>query len=255
MRKTSKILGLTATLFFMSNAQSSEVTLCATTQTYSALEAIKEHAPVDYKVQYAFAEDLEALVSDPKSPCQAVISSDEKLPILLVRSGKASISDMTQIARAPLILWSADPQLLDDKASVVAKKQLKSLAIPKAELTPVGYASAQIVSRRNFPTNYLKGHIYRAEHEYQVLAMVQGGNVQAGFLTKPLIMNSSGKTSGSYWQTPRNLYPELGYYLIPLQKEKNKPEIIELCNYIRSSKAVMQDFIASGFDRPLSQSK
>lgn len=255
MRKTSKILTITCAFFFMNSVQASSVTICASTQTYSALEAIKTHSPIDYKVQYAFAEDLEALVSDPKSPCQLIISSDEKLPILLVRSGKALISDMQKIARAPLILWSADPHLLDEKASVVAKKQLKSLAIPKAELTPVGYAAAQIATRHNFPTNYLKGHIYRAEHEYQVLAMVQGGNVQTGFLSKPLILDNNGKAMGSYWQTPRHLYPELAYYLIPIQSEKNKSEIQKLWNYLKTSKAVMQDFIAAGFDSPMTQNK
>ncbi len=252
MRKAPKIL-ISLFSIYLLHGQSSAVNLCASTQTYSALEAVREHCPEEFNVHYAFAEELEALISDPKSRCQIIISSGEKIPVLLTRSGKALISDMRQIARAPLILWSADPSLLDYKASAVSNKKLKSLAIPKSELTPVGYASAQIVSKPNFPTNYLKGHIYRAEHEYQVLAMVNDGNVQAGFITKPLIMDAHGHTKGSYWQTPRNNYPELGYYLIPLLTEKNKENVKKLCNYLMTSPEVLSDFIAAGFDKPLNK--
>ncbi len=258
MRKTSQILSTLTTAFISLSSMIcsqayAEVNVCAATQTYSALESIKAHAPVDYKVQYAAADDLETIATEDRSRCELVLSSDEKLPVLLVRSGKLNLADMHQLVRAPLLLWSSDPTLLDSSATVVAKKKLKSLALPKAELTPVGFAASEIVSRKNFPTDYLKGKIYRTEHEYQVYSMVESGNVQAGFLSKPLIMDARGHTKGSFWQVPRDLYSELSYYLMPIDRYKKENDVKRLMNYLLTSDKVMKDFISAGFDKPLSK--
>lgn len=256
MRKTSEILNVIGTAFLLSifpQETCSAVTVCASTQTYSALEAVKEHSPTEITSKYAAGEDLEALLAEDNNHCELVISADEKLPVLLVRAGKTSASSMSVLVRAPLILWSADPTLLDNKASAVANKKLKSLALPNAKLTPVGYATSKIVSRKNFPTNYLKGRIYRTEHEYQVLSLVESGNVQAGFLTRPLILDKTGHMRGSFWQTPKELYPELDYYLVILKDAEKKSDVQRLANYLKSNEQVMGDFIKAGFDRPLSQ--
>ncbi len=258
MRKTSQILNTLTTAFIslsilISSNACAEVNVCAATQTYSALESIKDHAPVDFNVQYATAEDLESIATEDKSKCELILSSDEKLAVLLVRSGKLNLANIHQLVRAPLILWSADPSLLDSSATVVARKKLKSLALPKAELTPVGFATSEIVSRSNFPTDYLKHKIYRTEQEYQVYSLVEGGNVQAGFLTKPLIMDATGQTKGSFWQVPRELYSELSYYLMPLDRYQNDRDVQRLMNYLLTSDKVMRDFIAAGFDKPLSK--
>lgn len=246
MRKTSLLvlaLGLAAAL-----PAASEVKICAAVQTYSVLESVKEHAPVKFSVSYGTAEDLEALLADPASKCELLISSDERLPIIQIRSDRAAPTvNSVPLARAPLILWSADPKLLDAKAAAVTKKKLKSLALPRAELTPVGYATSLIVSKKSFPTNYLKNSIYRAEQEYQVYALVEGGNVQAGFLTKPLIMDENGHPRGSYWEIPREDYPDLYYYLTPLNAAEGKNDVADLAAYLKSSPEVAEDFEAAGF--------
>ena len=128
MRKKSEILNLIGAAFLLSvfpKETCFAVTVCAATQTYSALEAVKEHSPTEITTQYAAGEDLEALLAEDKSHCELVISADEKLPILLVRAGKASASSMSVLVRAPLILWSADPTLLDNKASIKNSFQKK----------------------------------------------------------------------------------------------------------------------------------
>ncbi len=58
---------------------------------------------------------------------------------------------------------------------------------------------------------------------------------------------------GSFWQTPKELYPELDYYLITLKAGEKKQDVQRLANYIKSNEQVMNDFIKAGFDRPLPQ--
>ncbi len=248
MRKAYEIL--TAAAIAMAPAMAvATPTVCAATQAYSAIEPLKSER--DFKTVYGTSEDLEAKITNGEAACDIVVSSDEKLPVVLIRSGLGQRSNLKAIARAPLILWSADPALLDGQALAVSQKRLKSLALPKPELTPTGFAASRIVSRSDFPTEYLKGRIYRTEQEFQVLAMVESGNVQAGFLTRPLVLGKDGAPKGSYWQVPRANYPEIDYYLLLLNRAKRDSGAADLYAFFRDDPKVLASFKRAGFDETL----
>jgi molybdate transport system substrate-binding protein len=252
MRKAYEILTAGAALVLAAAASpaiAAVPTVCAATQAYSAIEPLKsEH---DFNTVYGTSEDLEAKITNGETSCDLVISSDEKLPVVMIRAGLADKSSMRAIARAPLILWSADPSLLDGRGLAISEKRLKSLALPKAELTPPGFAAAHVVERHDFPTDYLKGRIYRTEQEFQVLAMVESGNVQAGFLTRPLVLGPNGAPKGSYWQVPRDNYPEIDYYLIMSNRGKRSDDARDLYAFFKSDPAVLKSFRRAGFDATL----
>lgn len=248
MRKTIKELTfyLVLSLFFSANSYSADLKICAVPQVYSAFEAIKEISPVNFESKYASATDIYAKIANNEEKCDIVISSDEKLPILLIRSGKASAQNKEQLVRAPLLLWSKDPSLLDKTAYAITTKKLKSIAIANPHLTPVGFASHKIFSQKNFPKDYLNGHIFRADHEYQVFAMVENGNVQCGFLSRPLIIKN-GLPSGSYWQVPRGTYPDLIYYAQTLDSNKNKRDAQTFIKFLKEDHRALNIFIKAGF--------
>ena len=246
MRKTIEklIIFLFFLIPYISHAQALQV--CAVPQTYGALEAIAKIAPIEFKNNFATASDIYAKIANQSGKCDLVIAADEKLPILLIRSNKAKSHLKQPLVRAPLLLWSANPNLLDKTAQAVSQKRLKSIALADPRLTPVGFATHKIVSQSNFPTSYLKGHIYRADHEYQFFAMVAEGNVECGFLTKPLIVKN-GQTFGSYWQVPRNNYPDLIYYALPLNDSKHPRDIQTLIKFLTEDPKALNIFINSGF--------
>ncbi|MGN0908443.1 MAG: molybdate ABC transporter substrate-binding protein [Succinivibrio sp.] len=248
MRKAYEIL-TAAALSLASAGAAATPTVCAATQAYSAIEPLKSER--DFKTVYGTSEDLEAKITNGEAACDLVVSSDEKLPVVLIRSGLGDRQSLHAIARAPLVLWSADPSLLDASALAVSQRRLKSLALPKAELTPAGYAASRIVSRSDFPTEYLKGRIYRTEQEFQVLAMVESGNVQAGFLTRPLVLGPDGAPKGSYWQVPRANYPEIDYYLMLLNRAKRDPGASDLYSFFKGDPKVLKSFQRAGFDATL----
>lgn len=195
--------------------------ICAVPQLYGPLTELDKlqqaHPSSVFKGQFALHFDtaggLYSKIANKTERCDVLLADSERMPILLIRSQQAEPSSMHAFAKAPLVLYSNDPALFQRGAVPVKKSELKSLALPKASLTPVGFAAAEVVSSKSFPTNYLKHHLYRAEQEYQVFAMVSSGNVQAGFVTLPLIINESG----SYWQIPADYYPEICYYAAALK--------------------------------------
>lgn len=248
MRKKSFLLSLGTLLALVSCSVQASLnpTVCAVPQVYAALEASKTETPQYYKTFYAPLEDLESRISNNEGPCDIVISSEEKFGVLMLRANKTEMNSIQPFVKAPLILWSADENLFKDNIKVITKKKLKSIAIPIAKLSPVGFAASQITKKKEFPTDYLKHRLYRTEHEYQTYAMVSSGNVQVGFLTKPLIMDKGNKT-GSYWAIDRSYYEPINYYIIKNAKSINA-QTLKVYEYLKSSPKALTHFYNTGFE-------
>lgn len=247
MRKKSiQLLLALVSVFVISKVTAQELTVCAVPQTYSALEAVKHKAPVKFKTFYALEDEILSRINNNNGICSLVISSDEKLPILLLRSNQTKTDRLKPFVTAPLILWSKDPTLFANNIDVIKNKKLKSLGLPNPHLTPVGFAAKQIVSKKTFPSEYLKHRIYRADHEFQIFSFVANQSVQAGFVTKPLIYKD-GHTTGSFWNIPDDTYDPIFYYLIDTSKS-NSHSIQVLFNYIYANGQALRHFYEYGFE-------
>lgn len=195
--------------------------VCAVPQLYSALQALSTKSRYPFVPRVATATEIYALIANTdnsKLPllCDMVLSADERLPISLVRSQKALASSLVPFARVPLVLWSANPNLLQghDPRDLLQSGAITSMAVANPQLTPVGFATAQVLkgplalSR----TRSLREHLYRADHEYQVYSMVANANVDCGFISKPLLLSEGAALQGSYWEVPRRFHPDIQYY-------------------------------------------
>lgn len=212
------------TLFGTADApapQDAPLQVCAVPQLHDALTHLSQTAASSLpKFALYFAPDssLYAAIANQARSCDVLLTAAERSAILLIRAQRAEPQDLQPIAKLPLVLFSADPELLSPSdLQSLKQRKLSSLALPKAELTPVGFAAAQVAARSDFPTAYLNGRIYRAQQEYQVYAMVSSGQVSAGFVTLPLISRADGSTEGSYWRVPADWYDELKVYALSLK--------------------------------------
>lgn len=242
-----KIIALTAivTLSFCSYASEQKLQVCATAQMYNALEALTPKIPVRFEAHYTTASNIYTGIINNNLKCDVIISPDERLPISLIRLNKTSPASFIPFTRAKLILWSANPYLFNGSISAVYDKKLKSLAIPDPRLTPVGFAAKQIVANKGFPTEYIKNKIFYPEHEYQVHSMVANQNVEAGFITLPLITSKTKKANGSYWIVPRDYYPDIFYYTLIIDESPKRNDALAFTRFLRESdeaQALLESF-------------
>ena len=245
-KKFIQLITVVSTIFTFEQAQASaDVVVCAVPQVYSALESAKDGASDKFETYYAPSEDLTSRIANNSGKCSIVVSSDEKLAILMLRAEKTTQEGIKPFVKAPLILWSKDEYLFKNDINAIKDKKLKSLALPKATLTPVGFAASQIVKKKNFPTDYIKYRLFRTEHEYQAYAMVNSGNVQTGFFFFFFIMKD-GKATGSYWFVPHEYYDPIKYYLI--NTNTNSFRTKKVYNYLLNDSNVHQYFIKAGFE-------
>ena len=223
--------------------------ICAVPQTYSALEALKEQAPVPFENFFAPENELYQRIVSGSGHCDLLVSSGERLPLQLMRAEKASTLNYSAFLKAPLLLWSADASLFRRGPRPITQKQLKSIASPKATLTPAGYAATQVLKSKDFPTGYLKNHIHYAENEYQVYSVVSSGLIQTGFLTRPVVVSAPGGLKGSFWQVPKKMYPPIYYYVLILDQAKSIPASRSLYEFLKGD-AALGVFMQAGFDAP-----
>lgn len=223
------------------------VKLCAVTQLYDSVEMIRRISPISFKPYYGTENEIYALLSNREGQCDLILSSSERLPITLIRAELADPVTMSAFTRAPLILWSADPQYFRDGVEKIIRKEIKSIAIPDARLTPAGFAASQITKDKAFPTDYLRNSIYRAPHEYQIYGMVSAGYVECGFITKPLIASLTREAQGSYWEVPRGYHPDILYYSVLAKQNPRKTQAQRLAQLFSQDEKFQEILNASGF--------
>ena len=252
-------LALTFTLSISSvtsaaQAQEQSIKVCAVPQLYQALSYLNKHSPVPYTTVFATANELyaqiaNASINDTISLCDVVLSSDERLPISLIRSQKALGNSLQPFTRAPLVWWSADKNLFKghDPHWCLNKQTIKSLAIASPRLTPVGFATAQVLKRSDLKTQYLKDKTYRSDQEYQVYSMVASGNVHSGIISKPLIASVSSPIAGSYYQIPRTWHSDIQYYVLLLNTSKDNQQAHKFMNYLVHDTKAQQVLSDCGF--------
>lgn len=208
-------LTTTASAATDSNSAGNALKVCAVPQFYNALTRLQLSSPVKFEPTIATSSDLYAeLVNTNEHKCDVLLSSDERLPLQLASTGKSDAGNMQAFAKVKLLLWSPNPRLINslEGEKLFTEQKLKSIAVAKGELTPVGYASEQVLKQPELKANFLSDHTYRTDNEYQVYSMVQEGNVEAGFVTTPLVLTLTRQMNGSYWEVPENYYPTIQYY-------------------------------------------
>lgn len=240
---------------FAATEHNDPIKVCAVPQLYQALNYLQKHSKIQFTPSFATANELYAKLSNAplnntKSLCDIVLSSDERLPISLIRSQKALGSSMYPFAIVPLVLWSADHKLLSghDPRLLMEQKRIKSLAIASSNLTPVGFASNQVIKRSDFNISRIKDKVYKSDHEYQVYSMVLNGNVQCGFISKPLIATISNKVPGSYYQVPRSWHSDIQYYVVLLEQSKNNTKAQSFMKYLTRDPKVHSILSSFGFE-------
>ena len=230
--------------------------VCAVPQLYSALQALSSKSRYPFMPRVATASEIYALLANTdnsKLPqlCDLVLSSDERLPISLVRSQKALASSLVPFARVPLVLWSANPTLLQghDPRDLLRSGAITSIAVANPKLSPVGFASAQVLKEplAVSGSRALREHLYRADHEYQVYSMVANANVDCGLISKPLLVASGAPIQGSYWEVPRRYHPDIQYYGVLLSPSVANKLAQDFLRYLVEDEDVHRFFSDYGF--------
>jgi molybdate transport system substrate-binding protein len=171
------------------------------------------------------------------APFDLLLAADEATPEKLVKEGKALGETRRTYAIGKLVLWSADPSLVDAGGAVLKSDKFRHVAIADPKLAPYGAAAQQAMQRLGVAAA-LEPKLVTAGNIGQAYQFVSTGNAELGFVALGQVQPPDGsKPAGSMWIVPADLYTPLKQDMVVLSSTKSRAAATAFANYMADDKA------------------
>ena len=182
------------------------------------------------------------------APFEVLLSADDETPTKLAKENQAVAASQFTYAIGTLVLWSADPKLVDAKGEILKKGGFKHLAIANPKTAPYGAAGMQVMDKLGV-TETLKPLFVQGENISQTHQFISTGAAELGFIAFSQVIKNGRIGSGSGWMVPRSMYSPIRQDAVILAKGKDNPASAALLAYLKGPKAtaVIKSF---GYEMP-----
>ncbi len=170
------------------------------------------------------------------APFEVLIAADDSTPKKLIAEGQAVAGSNFTYAIGKLVLWSAQPGLVDDQGAVLATGAFKHLAIANPKTAPYGAAAVQVLQARGLDLS-LAPRLVTAESIAQAYQFVGTGNAELGFVALSQVALPGRPIAGSYWLVPAHLHQDIRQDAVLLKAGEKNPAAVALLAYLKSAAA------------------
>ena len=174
------------------------------------------------------------------APFEVLLAADEETPKKLIDQGHAVAGSSFTYAIGALVLWSAQPGLVDNQGAVLATGRFSHLAIANPKTAPYGAAGLQVLKARGL-SEAVAPRLVTAESIAQAFQFVSTGNAELGFVALSQVALPGKAITGSYWLVPPSLYREIRQNAVLLQAGAKNAAALALLAYLKTAPA--QDLI------------
>ena len=177
------------------------------------------------------------------------LSADEEMPKQLMQDGFAVGGSRFVYATGKLVLWSVQPDLVDEKAAVLNKGNFKMLAIANPRYSPYGVAARETLTKLTM-WNSIQEKLAKGENVTQTYQLVATEKADLAFIALSQVMRD-GKVieGGSWWLVPPEMHQPIRQSAVLLSHAKDPAAAKAFLAFLRSEKArdVMRGF---GYEVP-----
>lgn len=170
------------------------------------------------------------------APFQVFLSADEEKPAQLEKDGLAVQGSRFTYAIGKLVLWSADPTVVDAKGQVLVKNQFNKLAIANPKTAPYGEAAMETLGTLKLKS-LLEPKMVMGENISQTYQFVATGNAEIGFVALSQVTKHNKITSGSAWVVPEKLYSPINQDAILLVNGKDSVAARQFLIFLKGAEA------------------
>lgn len=177
------------------------------------------------------------------APFEVLIAADDETPKRLLAEGHAVPGSNFTYALGQLVLWSAQPGLVDDQGAVLSKGSFAHIAIANPKLAPYGQAGMAVLKAMGLEAT-LAPRIVLGETIAQTHQFISTGNAELGFVALSQVAVPGKPSVGSMWRVPARLYGEIRQDAVLLKAGADKPAAKALLAYLQgpAAKAVIQSY-------------
>ena len=170
------------------------------------------------------------------APFQVLLAADHETPAKLEGDGLTVSGTRTTYAIGRLVLWSAQPGVVDAKGDILRKGGPERLAIADPRLAPYGAAAMQAMAKLGVLAQW-QPKLVQGESIGQAHQFVATGNAPIGFVALSQVMHDGRIDKGSAWVVPAELHTPLRQDAVLLAAGKDNPAAIALLQYLKGSAA------------------
>jgi len=172
------------------------------------------------------------------APFEVLLSADDTTPAKIEKDGLAVTGSRFTYAVGKLVLWSAKPDLVDDKGEVLKKGDFSHLAMANPKLAPYGVAAMETLKKWGL-ADALAARFVLGSNITQTYQFVSTGNAELGFVALSQVwLDGKLAVPGSAWVVPAGMYSELRQDAILLAKGKDSEAASAFLAYLKGAKAL-----------------
>lgn len=171
------------------------------------------------------------------------LSADEEMPKQLMQAGLAVGGSRFVYASGRLVLWSVQPDLIDEKASVLNRGNFNNLAIANPLYSPYGVAAKETLTKLTM-WNSIQRKLDKGDDLTQTYQFVATEKDDLAFVALSQVMRDGKITSGSAWIVPPEMHNPIRQSAVLLTGAKDPVAAKAFLGFLKSSKAqaVMRGF-------------
>ncbi|SDM56164.1 molybdate ABC transporter substrate-binding protein [Polaromonas sp. JS666] len=170
------------------------------------------------------------------APFEVFLAADDETPARLEKEGAAVNGSRFTYATGKLVLWSAQPGLVDAQGEVLKKGDFKRIAIAAPKLAPYGAAAVETMNKLGLQAA-LEPKLVQGESIGQAFSFVSTGNAELGFIALSQVYEGGKIKSGSAWIVPDKLHSPIRQDAVLLAKAKDSKAAAQLMAYLKTDKA------------------
>lgn len=167
------------------------------------------------------------------APFDLLLAADDSTPARLESEGHAVSGSRFTYAIGKLVLWSADPKLVDKQGKVLHGNRFRHIALANPKLAPYGMAGLETMKTLGVYET-LQNKIVLGENITQAQQFIASGNAELGFVALSQILPGGKFSGGSYWEVPGNLYRPIRQDAVILNQGAHKPAVDAFAAYLKS---------------------
>lgn len=183
-----------------------------------------------------------------KAPFDVFLSADEEMPKSLMQEGLAVGGSRFVYATGRLVLWSAQPDLVDEKGGVLNKGNFNMLAIANPRYSPYGVAAKETLTKLTM-WNSIQEKLAKGENVTQTYQLAATEKADLAFIALSQVMRDGKVTAGSWWLVPPEMHKPILQSAVLLSGAKDQVAAKAFLAFLKSEKAraVMRGF---GYELP-----
>jgi len=174
------------------------------------------------------------------APFEVFLSADAERPIRAEAEGLAVAGSRFTYATGRLVLFSAQPRLVDERGAVLARGAFHKLAIADPRAAPYGVAAIETLKKLGL-LQRLSPRIVQGASIAQTYQFVETGAAEVGFVALSQVMHGRG---GSRWVVPSTYHTPIRQQAVLTRTGADRPAARAFIQFLKGpeAKAIIRRF-------------